>query len=170
MLSILFSPSIIQTTCSLIFLSQHSVKHYRGSAHKTNGDSLPCLRCYYRTQSGETLSRNFLAYGSRETRFITFSFRAETHPLLAISIICKQYQIIKSDTSLAKKYQKGDFIMSETNTAALAAPYTHRIGKVTFRVSSFRNPNGTKWWLRVSALLRSALNGCPLDIQRPAES
>lgn len=34
--------------------------------------------------------------------------------------------------------------MPETNTAALAAPYTHKIGKVTFRVSSFGNPNGTK--------------------------
>ncbi|MCD8074376.1 MAG: hypothetical protein LUF27_04975 [Lachnospiraceae bacterium] len=34
--------------------------------------------------------------------------------------------------------------MPETNTAALAAPYTHTIGKVTFRVSSFGNPNGTK--------------------------
>ncbi|MCC8103858.1 MAG: hypothetical protein LIP11_16965 [Clostridiales bacterium] len=34
--------------------------------------------------------------------------------------------------------------MPETNTAALATPYTHRIGKVTFRVSSFGNPNGTK--------------------------
>ncbi|MCD8076641.1 MAG: hypothetical protein LUF27_16740 [Lachnospiraceae bacterium] len=34
--------------------------------------------------------------------------------------------------------------MPETNTAALAASYIQKIGKVTFWVSSFGNPNGTK--------------------------
>lgn len=49
---------------------------------KAAGARWSCPRCYVRTLSGETLTRNCLDWGPREARSISFSFRAEIHPQL----------------------------------------------------------------------------------------